>query len=88
MAGIKNLYGNNNIQSLSIQYELQRQRIAYDSLPFFHSSQTSLYKNSISPCSSFFSIRHVRYICATILNFQEKEETRKPFVYHGFRVSL
>lgn len=79
MAGIKNLYGNNNTQPLSIQYELIKAENHLRLSAFFHSSQTSLYKTSISPCS-FFAIRHVRFICATILNFREKEKLENPFL--------
>ena len=39
----------------------KRQRITYDSLPFFYPGLPANYKNSISPCCSFFSIRRERW---------------------------
>ena len=59
MAGIKNLYGNNNTQPLSIQYELIKAENHLRLSAFFYSNLSARYKNSISPTCSFLNFIHI-----------------------------
>ncbi|SDG62108.1 hypothetical protein SAMN04487901_10684 [Prevotella communis] len=59
MAEIKNLYGNNNTQPLSIQYELIKAENHLRLSAFFYSNLSARYKNSISPTCSFLNFIHI-----------------------------